>query len=132
MEGDVCYSLCSPDGTRLEQSNARDRRRWPYQAPPHQCKEGSGSGARCLPSLGHGRIASFNSRGLEGLSNLPWLTSMAPFTNDGNMSLGLRSAELAAEIATVPFLRRQTCLPLPRALCHPGHQVTTRSQAART
>lgn len=48
---------------------------------------------------------SYTSRALEHLSNLPWLTSTAPFANDGDLSLGLRAAELVAEIATVPFLR---------------------------
>lgn len=56
MDGDVCYSLRSPDGTRLEQSTARDGRRWQYNCPPHQYKEVSRSGTQRLSSLGHGRV----------------------------------------------------------------------------
>lgn len=56
MDGDICYSPHCPDGTRLEQSMARNGRRWQYHCPPHQCKEVSGSGAQCFPSLDHGRI----------------------------------------------------------------------------
>ena len=48
---------------------------------------------------------SYTSRALESLSSLSWLTCMAPFANNGDISLGPRATELAAEIATVPFLR---------------------------
>lgn len=58
MDGDICYSPVthSPDGTRLELSTAKDGRRWQCHCPPHQYKEVSGSGAQCVPSLGHGKM----------------------------------------------------------------------------
>lgn len=56
MDWDVCYSLCSPFGTRLEHSTARDGRRWHHHCPPQHYKEVSRGDAQCLISQGHSRM----------------------------------------------------------------------------